>query len=117
MIVHLVLFNPKPAIPDDKRAKFVALLQETCRSIHSVKRAVIGRKTDIEAGYARVFGDKTYEFAAVVEFEDRSGLVEYLQHPLHQSLGAMFWELCESTIVVEFEAVDAVRSEVASVLG
>ena len=60
----------------------------------------------IEAGYDRSFGEKTYQFAAVLEFDDTEGLKAYLNDPLHHHLGRLFWETCESTVVFEMEALD-----------
>ena len=48
-------------------------------------------------------GDTTYEFAAILEFDDQAGLVAYLNHPSHEALGRAFWEVCRSTVVVEVE--------------
>ncbi len=50
-------------------------------------------------------GDKTYEFAAVLEFEDESRLVTYLTSPMHEELGRLFWQYCESAVVSEVESV------------
>ena len=51
-------------------------------------------------------GDKTYEFAAVLEFQDEAALTGYLQHPMHHELGRLFWENCERTVVSEVEYLD-----------
>lgn len=49
-------------------------------------------------------GDSTYSLAAVLEFNDRARLIEYLRHPLHEALGREFWEVSRSTVVVEVES-------------
>jgi hypothetical protein len=116
MIVHVVLFNPKPGIPEARRQEFAEAIQRTCRQVASMRRAIIGRRTEIDAGYARAFGEKTYEYVAQMEFESQQGLVEYLNHPLHEMLGRMFWELCESTVVLECVAVDAKTEPIAKIL-
>ena len=54
---------------------------------------------------ARSFGDKTYNYAAIFEFADAAALKQYLSHPLHHELGRLFWEMCESTTIVEVELV------------
>ena len=69
----------------------------------SIERAVIGRTVHVDPGYARSFGETTYTYAAIVEFSDQKGLVDYLTHPLHQELGTLFWEACERTAIVEVE--------------
>ena len=66
----------------------------------------MGRRIEIDPGYSRSLGDKTYAFAAILEFRDRKGLLEYLRHPMHHELGRLFWETCEDTVICEVESVD-----------
>ena len=112
MIAHLVLFTPKPGLSGSDARSFAQSIVDVFRQIASVDRAVVGRSIDVDAGYQRSFGDKTYEFAAVVEFKDKTALLSYLNHPLHKELGALFWRHCESTVIVEIEGADA-RSNTA----
>jgi hypothetical protein len=58
------------------------------------------------AGNVRQMGDTTYEYAAVLEFADESGLMAYLHHPLHVHLGEMFWKCCDRSVVSEIRSVD-----------
>jgi hypothetical protein len=57
-----------------------------------------------------------YEYSAVVEFETRQGLIDYLNHPMHRELGRMFWEFCDATVVLEVESVDARTDAVVELL-
>lgn len=107
MIAHIVLFQSKQDLSSADRRAFAQSFQAACRQIGSVRRAVLGKSLSIDAGYERIFGDKTYEYAAIMEFDDRHGLIEYLKHPLHDDLGRMFWLACESTVITEVELVDA----------
>jgi hypothetical protein len=116
VISHIVLFNPKPDVTTEQRRSFALAIHETCRSIDVVRAARIGRAKDIHAGYARSFGEKTYEYAAVLDFETEAALVQYLQHPLHRELGRLFWETCESTVVVEVEMRDGRSTEIVEFL-
>ena len=70
----------------------------------------------MDAGYARSFGEKPYNYAAIFEFTDLSALKQYLNHPLHHELGRMFWEMCESTTVVEVELADGKSDRLADFL-
>ena len=106
MIAHIVLFTPKPGVSEDDIRSFATLLVDTCSSIAEVKRARVGRTLSVDAGYSRDFGYKTYQYSAVLEFESQEGLVRYLTNPLHGHLGRRFWELCESTVVMESACVD-----------
>ena len=106
MIAHIVLFSPRAdRSPDDLRS-FAQSVIDTCRSVPSVQRSYVGRAAHVDPGYHRSFGDKTYEFAAVLEFVSRSELVAYLTHPLHHELGRLFWENCASTVIMEAEMTD-----------
>lgn len=116
MISHLVLFTPKPGLSAGESRSFAQSIIETLRQIGSLQRATVGRAVDIDAGYQRNFGDKTYEFAAVLEFKDRAGLLSYLNHPLHKELGALFWRHCDSTVIVEIEATDAKSDDAVELL-
>jgi hypothetical protein len=114
---HIVLFQPKAGVNETDRARFAGSLQRACREIKSVRRAVVGRAAEIDAGYVRSFGDGGFEFAAVFEFDDRGGLVEYLQHPIHKELGGLFWLVCERTAIVEVELADAKTTDLGKLLG
>ena len=116
MTAHIVLFQPKASASDADRTAFSRQFERACREIPSVRRAIVGRAASIDAGYTRSFGDGQYEFAAVLEFDDRNGLIEYLQHPLHKELGKLFWLVCERTAIVEVDLWDAKSADLAGVL-
>jgi hypothetical protein len=103
---HIVLFQPKASVAAADRAGFATSLERACREIPSVRRASVGKAAAIDAGYSRSFGD-SYEYAAVFEFDDRDGLLQYLTHPTHQELGRLFWLVCDRTAIVEVDLVDA----------
>jgi hypothetical protein len=106
MIAHIVLFNPKAGVSEIAIRSFAKTIQGACRQIEAIKRSQVGRRIDIDAGYPRSFGEKTYQFVAIFEFEDPAGLREYLKHPLHKHLGKLFWEMCESTVVIDAAMAD-----------
>jgi hypothetical protein len=116
MIGHIVLFNPKSNASKEQLRSFAQSISTACQSIPSVQRALVGKRLDIDAGYGRDFGDKTYQYVAIIEFADASGLVQYLQHPLHQDLGQLFWEMCESTVIVEVDLTDGKAEGVENLL-
>ena len=116
MTAHIVLFQPKADVPAADRAGFAAMLERACREIPTVRRAVVGKAAAIDAGYPRSFGDHGYEYAAVFEFDDRAGLLQYLQHPMHKELGRLFWLVCERTTIVEVDLVDATRERLTDLL-
>jgi hypothetical protein len=87
------------------------------KEVGTIRRAFVGRRVEVDAGYARSFGQTTYMYAAVLEFEDAEGLVAYLNHPLHNALGDLFWQLCASTAIVEVEALELGDSRLIDLLG
>jgi len=113
MTAHIVLFQPRADATPPDRAAFAESLARACRDIPSVRRALVGRAADIDAGYARSLGPDRFDYAAVLEFDDRAGLVAYLRHPLHQDLGQRFWRLCERTAIVEVDLIDARTDDLA----
>ena len=116
MISHIVLFNPRPDVTIEQRRSFALTISETCRSIPTVRAARLGRSKEINSGYPRSFGEKTYPYAAVIDFDSETELVAYLQHPLHRELGRLFWETCESTVVLEVEMMDGRSNQVVDFL-
>jgi stress responsive alpha/beta barrel protein len=116
MIAHIVLFNPKAGVSEIGFRSFAKTIQAACRQIQAIQRANVGRRIEVDAGYPRSFGEKTYRFVAIFEFEDPAGLREYLKHPLHKHLGKLFWEMCESTVVVEAAMADGRGEELVDFL-
>lgn len=116
MISHIVLFEPKSGLSDADVRDFAQHLWATMTAVPSVRRATVGRKVEIPGVSARNFGDATYSFSAVVEFDDSKGLIEYIQHPKHIELGRLFWLHCARTVVLEVESVDATTDQVVDLL-
>ena len=106
MIAHIVLFDPKPSLSDSEKRLFAQSVLAVTSRLPSVCRVSIGRKIAVDPGYGRSFGDKPYEYSAILEFQDREALVSYLVAPEHAELGRLFWESCARTIIAETEAVD-----------
>jgi Stress responsive A/B Barrel Domain len=116
MIAHIVLFTPKAGLADPERRSFAQSVADTCTRIRQVKRLMLGRRLTVDAGYQRSFGDATYEYAAVLEFETQQDLKEYLQDPRHAALGRLFWQYCERSVVAEMEWLDPADSDVVNKL-
>lgn len=116
MIAHIVFFTPKAGVSAEERRSVALSIQATCQAVETISDAFIGRSIDVDPGYARSLGDKTYEFAAVLEFADRAALVSYLTHPAHDKLGQLFWQYCESTIILEVECADARSDQVVALI-
>jgi hypothetical protein len=114
VICHLVLFNLKDGLETADIGRFANLMRDTCVSAQSVARVRVGRRVSVDAGYERFMGLKTYDFVAVVEFDDVEGLVAYLRHPKHDELGRMFWEYCSDALVIESQMHDPIAVDETS---
>lgn len=101
MFAHILMFTPKPDLSDEKKRSFARVFRRAVQEIPSVQRAVVGRSHVTAATYGTQLGLKTYEYAAVLEFDDKQGLVDYLNHDAHRELGKMFWDVCEETAIVD----------------
>ena len=106
MIAHIVLFTPKADVPANVVRSFAQSVLDVCGSVPSIQRAMIGKAVTADPGYSRSLGLTTYKYAAVLEFADQEALLDYLKDPKHGTLGRLFWEVCESTAVVEVDGRD-----------
>jgi hypothetical protein len=102
MLAHIVLFRPKPTITDaDRQAMFDALVAAS-DGIPSVRRFQIGARVKHKPQYEQMMSED-YPYAAVIEFDDLAGLQAYLQHPKHQRLGELFYQLLETALAYDYE--------------
>lgn len=104
MIAHVVLFEPKATITDVDREAFLDTMRVAFQEIPSVQRSLVAKRQLIGAGYESKVGDQTYSYVSVVEFEGIQDLKAYLEHPLHQRLGQLFWQNCDRTLIVDAES-------------
>lgn len=82
--------------------------------IPSVRRFQIGTRVMHKPQYEQLMTED-YPYAAVIEFDDLAGLQAYLQHPKHERLGELFYQLLESALVYDYEigTLPVVTSQVA----
>jgi hypothetical protein len=102
MVVHVVLFRPRPGLPDESRQAMIAALDAAATNIPSVRRFSVGRRTTHGAAYEKLMRED-FPFAAIVEFDDLAGLQAYLRHPQHEKLGALFYQLQELALAYDYE--------------
>jgi hypothetical protein len=115
VVVHLVLFNPKPTLDKDQLKSFAQTVQAQLRAIPGITRALVGKAIDLQPSYPRSLGDQTYEYAAIMEFQREEDLLAYLEHPTHRQLGRLFWDACGSTVVMEARMADVLQDDIAIV--
>ena len=102
MIVHLVLFRPRPHLSEASRAALLEALATALQEIPSIRKARIGRRLVIGRPYETLMR-VDYSHAAVLEFDDRAGLQAYLDHPAHQNLATRFFEVFEEALLYDFQ--------------
>jgi hypothetical protein len=78
-------------------------LVSAATEIPSVRRFHIGNRVTHGANYERMM-PQDFPFAALIEFDDLAGLHAYLQHPKHETLGALFYRLLDEGLVYDYEA-------------
>lgn len=105
MVVHVVLFRPRPELSTLERQGLAEALEVALTSIPSIRRFHIGRRLRHGAGYEALM-PVDLQYAALIEFDDLQGLQHYLQHPAHQALGRQFMASLESSAIFDYEMLD-----------
>ncbi|MCL4846954.1 MAG: Dabb family protein [Acidobacteria bacterium] len=102
MVIHLVLFRPRPDLEPGIREALFDALRVANEQIPSVRRFSVGRRVSDGPTYVmRGFPD--FPYAAVVEFDDRDGLEAYLAHPAHDALGRHFNAAADAALIYDYE--------------
>jgi hypothetical protein len=102
VIAHIVLFRPRADLSVSEREALAETFAAALREIPTVRRAWVGRRFTHGRGYEQLMR-VDYEYAAVLEFVDGKGLLEYLEHPAHQQLGERFFSAFEDALMYDFE--------------
>lgn len=106
MVAHVVLFRPRPSMTPAERAALADAVSRAVRSIPSIRRSRVGKRVmHGRPGYEQLMKDR-YEYAAIFEFEDLSGLEAYLQHPAHEELAQRFFDSFETALMYDYEMHD-----------
>jgi hypothetical protein len=107
MIAHVVLFSPKPDLPDADRRALLEALVSAASQIPSIRRFRVGKRVRHgRPGYELMMRDD-YEFAAIIEFDDMDGLRLYLEHSSHVAIGQHFTASAARSLAYDYEVVDA----------
>lgn len=108
MIVHVVLFQPRPGLSDEERDRVLADLRQAATEIPTIRRFRIGRRVlHGLPGYEQAMTDD-YGYAAIIEFDDRAGLEAYLRHPAHEAAGAHFTSSALRALAYDYEVGDVI---------
>jgi hypothetical protein len=109
MIAHVVLYEFRSDLDPGDQERLHRTVQMALASIPSVRRWMVGRRITLDASYEALM-ETSYGYAAVLEFEDRAGLRDYLEHPLHADVSRLFWSCSARTIVFDYDVIDSDRS-------
>jgi hypothetical protein len=116
VIAHLVLFEPRSGLPEAERDRLIADLHHAAESIPSIRRFRIGRRIlHGHPGYEQAMTE-SFSYAAIIEFDDREGLLAYLDHPAHQALGRHFVSATRA-LAYDYDVRDATAASVQEVIG
>jgi hypothetical protein len=102
VLLHIVLFRPKQEIAASERAAMFAALETAASEVPSVRRFQVGARVTHDAAYEKLMLHD-FPFAAVIEFDDLSGLQAYLRHPAHERLASLFYLLQDAALAYDYE--------------
>jgi hypothetical protein len=106
MILHIVLYQPKPSATREELAELANSLESASRGIPSIRQVRVGKAMDFGLGYKNWPEDQKNGNVAVFEFDDRFGLEAYLAHDKHKTLSSLFWSTCDRPVIIDVHALD-----------
>jgi hypothetical protein len=106
MLLHVVLFEPRPDLSDAARRALIASIERAATEIPVVRRFDVGRRLSDGPAY-QVGAPPPLSYIAIVAVDDRAGLDAYLAHPVHRELGRLFGDSLAQAQVYDFEMSDA----------
>ena len=105
MLVHLVLFRPRPNLDPTERQRLADALSAAIRQIPTVRTARVGRRVTHGRAYEQLMR-ADYTHIATLEFDDLAGLKAYLEHPVHEQLATRFFAAFEEALMYDYEVAD-----------
>jgi hypothetical protein len=105
MIAHVVLFRPRVDLSKEAREALATSFEAALTQIPSIRRARVGRRIAVDRQYEALMA-VDYTYAAVIEFDNRAGLMAYLDHPVHKQLASRFFSAFEEALMYDFELLE-----------
>jgi len=102
VIVHVVLFRPRPDLSMDDRRALIEAWATALREIPSISRAHVGPRIRIGRSYEQLTRTD-FPYAAVLEFDHADALRAYLDHPAHEGISTRFFAAIADTLIYDFE--------------
>jgi len=105
VLVHLVLFRPRPDLAPADRQQLADALTAAINQIPTVRRAQVGRRVTHGRPYEQLMR-ANYTHIAMLEFDDVAGLKAYLEHPVHEELATRFFAAFEEALMYDYEVAE-----------
>jgi hypothetical protein len=105
VIVHVVLFRPRPDVSDSEREELFDAMRVAAREIPGVRGFRVGQHIANPVPYV-LSGFPFFPWTALVEFDDEDGLRAYLSHPLHVALGQRFNAAADAAMIYDYTVGD-----------
>ena len=109
MVVHVVLFRPKADLRAGTGEALADAMTQAASAIASVRSVRVGRRVFTGRPYEQVMSE-AYTHMALVEFDNRTGLLAYLDHPAHAALAERFFEAAEVALMYDYETATDPRT-------
>ena len=117
MILHVVLYQPKPSATPEELCELVKALEVASREILSIRQVRVGKAVDLGFAYSSWSKDQQSLNVAIFEFEDLNALRTYLAHEAHRKLAALFWSTCDDPTIIDVSAVDPTVQGLKAIFG
>jgi hypothetical protein len=98
--------KPRADLAASDRHALLHAFDQAVRHIPSVRDVHVGRRVTHGAAYEATAPDAA-DYMVSIAFDDLDGLHAYLRHPLHEELGARFYQSVSAGLAYDFE-VDGV---------
>lgn len=106
MIAHIVLLSVRPDLSRADLERAAETLVRAAREIPGIRRFRVGRRiTHGVRGYEQQMVTN-FDYALLLEFDDRSALTDYLRAPAHEALGHLFSTATSSALAYDYEIVE-----------
>jgi hypothetical protein len=110
VLVHIVLFRPKASLSSSDQRALVASIEQAAAHIPSIRSFRVGRAIPDPPAY-QLQGFPDLPYVAILEFDDRAALDDYLEHHAHGDLGRRFNEGAEAALIYDYEVSDAAHAQ------
>jgi Stress responsive A/B Barrel Domain len=106
VIAHVVLLSVRPDLPRAELERAAETLVRAAREIPGILRFRVGRRvTHGVPGYEQQMRTN-FDYALLLEFDDRHALTDYLRAPAHEALGHLFSAATSQALAYDYEIVE-----------